>query len=542
MPSSAPVSKAILEDEDEDEVEYDDEDSVPDPESYLVSSSDRPETFSVGMTEPLFADASIFAPSNALFLLDEESNTTGSNSGTGNTNTSLAAAMAIASAIKSRPMSTNTSSAMVSGRVSPTNNHSENEDEEKGSEEGSDAGNSSQQQLQLQQQALSQGAKKGGNNDNTKRNLPVHNESDDDEHSNIFFVDPNTLTSSSSDMYFDDGGFTRFLRMHVKRQQQRTSPTPPLVDHIAHLKKPGDADIEMADAGNKQQSAGASAAKNDALKFSLASQPQLQGQSFPSSSAGNSGIASGVQRLPATSPFVPAPTAVSGGLLLDTDLLSSPTASLGFTSSSLGSFIAPSLNDSSRFGGMVGSAQPLSSGLANNGSLTAIPNANPFMLPGNGQGPITDSDPITAAFYSAFGLSNSASAQLGSNNLRSTSTGASGNGGLNPSAAAALASQLARQQLAAVAANAIVGGLNTTDKSATSTNTTANNSWNSITIPQPQQQQQQQQQQQRTVSYSNGVGRNMDTSDLDSMFQAIKDNGTSIQSPTSTSASNSTTG
>ncbi|KAJ1930955.1 hypothetical protein FBU59_006873, partial [Linderina macrospora] len=102
--------------ESDNELDFDDEDSVPDPESFVVQSSDRPETFSMSATETLFADASVFAPSNALFLLDEYQR---------DTRPSLAAAVAIASAIKSRPISTAVSSAMVSGRASPV--HDDNE-------------------------------------------------------------------------------------------------------------------------------------------------------------------------------------------------------------------------------------------------------------------------------------------------------------------------------------------------------------------------------------------------------------------------------
>ncbi|KAJ2761163.1 hypothetical protein IWQ56_005315, partial [Coemansia nantahalensis] len=91
--------------------------------------------------------------------------------------------------------------------------------------------------------------------------LPAHNESDDDEHSNMFFVDPNTMASSAC---FDDGGFTRFLRLHVEQQQQQQIAAPALTASPLPLPLPP---------------------------------------------------ASAVTRT------VPAPTAVSGGLLLDVDLL-----------------------------------------------------------------------------------------------------------------------------------------------------------------------------------------------------------------------------
>ncbi|KAJ2643213.1 hypothetical protein IW137_002466, partial [Coemansia sp. RSA 1287] len=63
-----PAAVAMDDDSDDDVTgtDFDEVDSVPDPESFVVSSSDMPETFSVGTSETLFADASIFAPGNAL--------------------------------------------------------------------------------------------------------------------------------------------------------------------------------------------------------------------------------------------------------------------------------------------------------------------------------------------------------------------------------------------------------------------------------------------------------------------------------------------
>ncbi|KAJ2330975.1 hypothetical protein GGH91_006530, partial [Coemansia sp. RSA 2671] len=268
----------------------------------------------------------------------------------------------------------------------------------------------------------------------------IHNESDDDEHnSNNFFVDPITLArSKSGDMYFDDGGFTRFLRIHVKRQQERSSPTTqPIIDPAAHMRKPEPADIEMADAQAQASSSSTSSALLAAgmghslphhrpdlgMGIGFGSSPPAP-PSFPSAarpSVGSHSDSAGHLRHPA----LPFPSAAASsamgagnGLLMGADLLGSPVVSLGLSNSALSAFISPSLDDG-RFP---------SSGLSGmNGSLTAIPNTNPFMLPGSGQGPILDSDPITAAFYGAFGLPNSAPA--------ASSTFA---------AAASLASQLAQ--------------------------------------------------------------------------------------------------
>ncbi|KAJ2793330.1 hypothetical protein H4R20_006569, partial [Coemansia guatemalensis] len=239
---------------DESDNDLDEEDSVPDPESFVVSSSDRPETFSVGTTETLFADASVFAPPNALFLLDEgqprNAPTTSETHGG-----SLAAAIAIASAMRTRPQSK-----AASGRATPAESDAA---PSSGSDEGGSDGSGSDS-----------GAASG---DEAAKQDVVHNESDD-EHSNTFFVDPTALASPSTGMYFDngsDGGFTRFLNMHVDRQQARGTRTP-------------------------------------AFSAAVTSVPL-------SAATGRTAAA--------------APTAVSAGLLLDTDLLANPMASLGFGAS-----------------------------------------------------------------------------------------------------------------------------------------------------------------------------------------------------------------
>ncbi|KAJ2824785.1 Sodium- and chloride-dependent GABA transporter 1 [Coemansia sp. 'formosensis'] len=247
----------------------------------------------------------------------------------------------------------------------------------------------------------------------------IHNESDDDEHiNNNFFVDPITLAKSKSgDMYFDDGGFTRFLRIHVKRQQERSSPTTQsIIDPAAHMRKPEPADIEMADAQASSSSSLLTGMGHThthhrpELAIGMGFGPSSPAMpSFPSAArpnVGPHGDSVGNMRHSAL-PFAPVavPSAMGGsnGLLMGADLLGNPAASLGFSNSALSAFISPSLDDG-RF-----SSSGLS-GMGASGSLTAIPNANPFMLPGSGQGPILDSDPITAAFYSAFGLPNSAPA------------------------------------------------------------------------------------------------------------------------------------
>ncbi|PIA13566.1 hypothetical protein COEREDRAFT_83394, partial [Coemansia reversa NRRL 1564] len=158
---------------DESDNELDEEDSVPDPESFVVSSSDRPETFSVGTTETLFADASVFAPGNALFLLDDGQQPRTTVTGNDTHGGSLAAAMAIASAMRTRPQSS-----AASGRATPA--------ESSGISSGSDSSVSDN------------GAT---SSDDTTKQAVVHNESDD-EHSNTFFVDPTALASPSTSMYF----------------------------------------------------------------------------------------------------------------------------------------------------------------------------------------------------------------------------------------------------------------------------------------------------------------------------------------------------
>ncbi|KAJ2714546.1 Sodium- and chloride-dependent GABA transporter 1 [Coemansia spiralis] len=215
--------------------------------------------------------------------------------------------------------------------------------------------------------------------------LPVNNESDDDEHSNMFFVDPNAMATSAC---FDDGGFTRFLRLHVEQQQEQQQQSQ-----------------------NHQQS--------------HLSEPALTTSPLPP--VGARGFT------------VPAPTAVSGGLLLDVDLLAGA------------SFGSPLL------------------ALPPTPSLTAVPNTNPLMLPGSGHGPTdsdADTDPISS-FYSALGLMAGSPTAAPFASIFSQppprsrqppprpqhqQQHQSPTRGLNPSAAAALASQLARHQLSTAGA------------------------------------------------------------------------------------------
>ncbi|KAJ2883181.1 Sodium- and chloride-dependent GABA transporter 1 [Coemansia asiatica] len=512
------------EDDDDDDVanDFDEEDSVPDPESFVVSSDDRPETFSVGASETLFSDASIFAPGNALFLLDDYQRDSARHPASGTlikqgrgVQPSLAAAMAIASAIKSRPMSTAVSSAIVSGRVSPVHSSSDKADadtrassEDGSSDSASSSSSNSNSDAEHEETDVKSGSPTRAKSRSsfkgslaipeTKRALP--NESDDDEHNRVFFVDPNALAGSSSDMYFDDGGFTRFLRMHVKRQQERNSPTAAaVIDPAAHMRKPSAADVEMVDANSqqllaqkqqslhhhnhhlqqqqqqRQQQQQGHGKRNQPLSENRTDDAQrsrrqsamaaIYGLPLDSASASAAASVSAASSLPfgadmsahsvrmSSLPFsssssstaaAAAPTAVSDSLLLDSDLLSgtsaSASASFGFGSSALSSFITPSLDSGQAALGAAGS------------SLTAIPNANPFMLPGSGQGPILDTDPITAAFYSGFGLpAPPVSGMASLSSLQSVSHG------LNPSSAAALASQLAQhQQLTSAAAAAAV--------------------------------------------------------------------------------------
>ncbi|KAJ2690740.1 Sodium- and chloride-dependent GABA transporter 1 [Coemansia spiralis] len=434
-------------DDSDDEVnDFDEVDSVPDPESFVVSSEDCPETFSVGASETLFSDASVFAPANALFLLDDFQRDVRLGS--------ISASSASGSSAEHSAGERSDGSASASG----------DEDEEASDCVGAQGARrrslplsgtpliADDKQRRSSHMHVAEPSLLGLRKSSTGlssasvsslvggKQAGIHNESDDDEHnSNNFFVDPITLArSKSGDMYFDDGGFTRFLRIHVKRQQERSSPTTqPIIDPAAHMRKPEPADIEMADAQAQASSSSTSSALLAAgmghslphhrpdlgMGIGFGSSPPAP-PSFPSAarpSVGSHSDSAGHLRHP-TLPF-PSATASSAmgagnGLLMGADLLGSPVASLGLSNSALSAFISPSLDDG-RFP---------SSGLSGmNGSLTAIPNTNPFMLPGSGQGPILDSDPITAAFYGAFGLPNSAPA--------ASSTFA---------AAASLASQLAQ--------------------------------------------------------------------------------------------------
>ncbi|KAJ2728001.1 Sodium- and chloride-dependent GABA transporter 1, partial [Coemansia sp. Cherry 401B] len=382
-----PAAVAMDDDSDDDVAgtDFDEADSVPDPESFVVSSSDRPETFSVGASETLFADASIFAPGNALFLLDDFQQQRPASAAA---SASAAAAGSDGSA-QSDPESSEHGDSMDTGS-------SARDDE-------SDAARANRRAAAPQGPPAKPGA--------ARKQAPVHNESDDDEHSNMFFVDPTALSSAaSSGMYFDDGGFTRFLRMHVKRQQQQQQQLPGSTVTASP--------IPAATASRRRSSHVA-----------------------PMTSGGRQ------------SSFIPAPTAVSGGLLLDSDLLANPAGSLGLSSPGLGSFLGGGSGQLSGLGMAPMASQPALS----SAGLTAIPNTNPLMLPGSGQGPILDSDPITAAFYSAFGLGSAtqsislpsvAASSLAHAHQQPPQPVASG---LNPSAAAALASHLARQQLSTAA-------------------------------------------------------------------------------------------
>ncbi|KAJ2881139.1 Sodium- and chloride-dependent GABA transporter 1 [Coemansia aciculifera] len=444
-------------DDSDDEVnDFDEVDSVPDPESFVVSSEDCPETFSVGASETLFADASVFAPANALFLLDDFQRDIRLGSISGSS----------ASVSSAEHSASERSDGSVSGSASCSASGDEAEDEESDcvgiqGERRQSLPLSGPHVADHKQRRSSHivetpsGLRKSSTGLSSAsvsslvggQQAVIHNESDDDEHiSNNFFVDPITLAKSKcGDMYFDDGGFTRFLRIHVKRQQERSSPTTQaIIDPAAHMRKPEPADIEMADAQASSSSLltgmGHTHHRPDLSMSFGSSSPAAP--SFPSAarpSMGTHSASAGHLRHP-TLPF--APVAVSSsmggssssGLLMGADLLGNPAASLGFSNSALSAFISPSLDDG-RFS---------SSGMSGmGGSLTAIPNANPFMLPGSGQGPILDSDPITAAFYSAFGLPNSAPA--------SSSTFA---------AASALASQFAqvRQLSSAAHMTGVAGG------------------------------------------------------------------------------------
>ncbi|KAJ1986273.1 Sodium- and chloride-dependent GABA transporter 1 [Coemansia umbellata] len=447
--------------------DFDDEvDSVPDPESFVVSSSDRPETFSVGASETLFADASIFAPPNALFLLDDyhqrdlrfapsmaaTSSPVSDARNPSGAKASLADALATAAAATADEQLSSPQEEQSSSSASSADTSSEDEAETGGNKVSTDTSSS----------------KRNSKPSSRSSRRPLVNESDDDEHNNVFFVDPNTLASSSSGMYFDDGGFTRFLRMHVKRQDSGHRDAP-LLGVSAHHKPGAMGSIEAVDTNT-------SASATRPMQ-----QSQSVGQTLGAAASGFHGLPSSAlaglnsavrnpsasllhhhqqqqqqqQRL-GSMPFVPAPTAVSSGLLLDTDLLASPMSSLGTTTTN--AFTAQPTIDS-RFTGLGGNgllgrmASTQFSDIAATGfptahSMTAIPSTNPLMLPGSGQGPVADSDPITAAFYSAFGLSPSSNLAIAAAlaPLQSQSHG------LNPSAAAALASQLARHQLSTASA------------------------------------------------------------------------------------------
>ncbi|KAJ1739841.1 Sodium- and chloride-dependent GABA transporter 1 [Coemansia sp. RSA 989] len=396
---------AVAMDDDVAGTDFDEVDSVPDPESFVISSSDRPETFSVGASETLFADASVFAPGNALFLLDDFQQQKQQNG---------AAQSCATSDNASEHESSEDNGGMDTGSSSSAGDESDAPSDDQHSSAQPEG-----------PKAAAAGHKRS----------PVHNESDDDEeHNNMFYVDPNML-SSSGGMYFDDGGFTRFLRMHVDRQQQQQQ-----------RRRHSGAGTQRLRSGPMVTS---SPIPNASAAASSTSQPHGGGSAAP---------ANGRQNV-----LSPAPTAVSGGLLLDSDLLANPAASLGLSSSAFGSFLTPQTG-TGRFSqqGLGMSAMvppsPLSSALAP--SLTAIPNTNPLMLPGSGQGPAIDSDPITAAFYSAFGLASAPPAMAlptsASEMHRSQPPSAPG---LNPSAAAALASHLARQQLSSAAAAAAAASM-----------------------------------------------------------------------------------
>ncbi|KAJ1940227.1 hypothetical protein GGF37_004063, partial [Kickxella alabastrina] len=396
--SGKPLGLALDADDSDDDAanDFDDVDSVPDPESFVVSSSDRPETFSAGGTaataaESLFTEASLFSPSSAnMFLIDDYQQPQKDIEKTAGVQTSLAEAMALAKAIRSRPASSS-SSISASGRISPTQSSSSESllDEDDDDSVDDSAANSSESSSETESQSTSSsGSRSRKPRSSGKR---AHNESDDDEHNRVFFVDPNTLASSSSDMYFDDGGFTRFLRIHVKRQQERNSPTAqPTIDPATHMRKPSAADVDMADSKEAKKPG----KKQDGFAAALAAARVME----------DSAIAGGIER-GSVLPFgagqmrqASTAAAVDSAMMLDSGLLASGSSamSLGFSSTALNSFIAPSLDNG------LGSMHM--AGFPGVPSLTAIPNANPFMLPGSGQGPILDSDSITSTFYSGFGL------------------------------------------------------------------------------------------------------------------------------------------
>ncbi|KAJ2757731.1 Sodium- and chloride-dependent GABA transporter 1 [Coemansia sp. BCRC 34490] len=512
-------------DDEEDEEEDADADTVPDPESFVVSAPDFADAFSVSTSaDTLFCDASIFAPPNALFLLDDyqrDLKVTASNAALGSSGTlarqsgysghysaastdgsvALSTALAIAAAVSqdnsrlgaagNRHGQASSSSLAVAGGGASEEQEAAEEDEDDEEEDNSDEDGVSDGDSNSK--TSSNGGKStssaNGGSGSGGRRAPMHNESDDDEHNNVFFMDPNALTSASRGMYIDDGGFTRFLRMHVKHQPTRPgagvggtssrgrrllSASGSNANDAAsaeQLRRASAAaavsvsgDVEMTDSPLHSASAGANAGGGQTEP----SQRQSHSSSHQHHSRSHR-VGDG-----AALPFIPAPTAVSGGLLLDTDLLANPA---------LNSFLSPTLDSTGggRFGGfginsgVAGMLSPSQyqqqiAGGRGNGfgsaqmgtlhaapsnasalSMTAIPSTNPLMLPGSGQGPVGDSDPITNAFYSAFGLPSTTNlpssvaaalaASLGGGVLQSSGSG------LNPSAAAALASQLARHQL-----------------------------------------------------------------------------------------------
>ncbi|KAJ2695133.1 Sodium- and chloride-dependent GABA transporter 1 [Coemansia sp. RSA 1285] len=514
-------------DEEEDEEEDADADTVPDPESFVVSAPDFADAFSVSTSaDTLFCDASIFAPPNALFLLDDyqrDLKVTASNAALGSSGTlarqneysghysaastdgsvALSTALAIAAAVSqdtsrlgaagNRHGQASSSSLAVAGGGASEEQEAAEEDEDDEEEDNSDEDGVSDGDSNSK--TSSNGGKStssaNGGSGSGGRRAPMHNESDDDEHNNVFFMDPNALTSASRGMYIDDGGFTRFLRMHVKHQPTR--PGSGVCGTSSGRQEPSASGSNANDAASAEQLRRASAAAT----VSVSGDVEMTDSPLHSASAGAN--AGGGQTEPsrrqshgsshqhhsrshrvgdgggsAALPFIPAPTAVSGGLLLDTDLLANPA---------LNSFLPPTLDSTGggRFGGfginsgVAGMLSPSQyqqqiAGGGGNGfggaqmgtlhaapsnasalSMTAIPSTNPLMLPGSGQGPVGDSDPITNAFYSAFGLPSTTNlpssvaaalaASLGGGVLQSSGSG------LNPSAAAALASQLARHQL-----------------------------------------------------------------------------------------------
>ncbi|KAJ2909030.1 Sodium- and chloride-dependent GABA transporter 1, partial [Coemansia aciculifera] len=386
--------------DDDDDVSDDEVDSVPDPELFVVSSSDRPETFSVGASEALFADAS-----SSIFMLDDFQRDVRMGSVSSGSASSRSSEGGSSGGEGSRAYSGSAASCSVSGDEAdegrdcvllgvqqgvtdcrrqslPSSSNlacSAEDKQRRGSHmDNSEAFGSGL--LRKSNTGLSSASVSSLASGQLQQLAGIHNESDDDEHSNNFFVDPTTLAKSTSgDMYFDDGGFTQFLRIHVKRQQERSSPT---------------ADIGIGTSGQSLPPPtlfGNMDAHRPGLNLSFGSSASTA-PSFPSEA--RPGLGAHDLRHSAL-PFGSS-VAGNGGLLMDADLLGSNSA--------LSAFISPSLDDGRfpTFGmsGMNGGG----------GSLTAIPNANPFMLPGSGQGPILDSDSISAAFYSAFGLPNSAPA------------------------------------------------------------------------------------------------------------------------------------